>query len=85
MWAAWWAGLVVVPVNARLHASEVEWIIDNAQARWAFVTSDAAPAPLAGLERQIDVESPEAAGWFAPAGEPFGIAPAEREDGDVAW
>lgn len=30
---AWWAGLVVVPVNGKLHPSEAQWIIDNAQAR----------------------------------------------------
>ena len=48
LWGAWWAGLVVVPVNAKLHPREVEWIIDNAQARWAFVTRDVAPQPLAG-------------------------------------
>ena len=33
LWGAWWAGLAVVPVNAKLHPAEVEWIIDNAQAR----------------------------------------------------
>ena len=38
LWGAWWAGLVVVPVNAKLHPAEAEWIIDDAQARWAFVT-----------------------------------------------
>ena len=27
MFACWWAGLVVVPVNARLHTKEVEWTI----------------------------------------------------------
>jgi long-chain acyl-CoA synthetase len=32
LWAAWWAGLAVVPVNAKLHPAEVEWIIDHAQA-----------------------------------------------------
>ncbi|MBP6308843.1 MAG: acyl--CoA ligase, partial [Burkholderiaceae bacterium] len=37
---AWWAGLVVVPVNAKLHPGEAQWIIDNAQARWAFVSAD---------------------------------------------
>ena len=42
MWAAWWAGLVVVPVNAKLHPREVEWIIADAQARWGFVTGDVA-------------------------------------------
>ena len=30
LWGAWWAGLVVVPVNAKLHPAEAEWIIDNA-------------------------------------------------------
>lgn len=42
LWAAWWAGLVVVPVNAKLHPAEVEWIAGNAQARWGFVTRDVA-------------------------------------------
>jgi long-chain acyl-CoA synthetase len=85
IWAAWWAGLVVVPVNAKLHTSEVEWIIGNAQARWGFVTSDVAPGPLGGLEKQIDVDSPEASEWLAPAAQGFEVAPAERADDDVAW
>jgi long-chain acyl-CoA synthetase len=38
LWGAWWAGLAVVPVNAKLHPAEVEWIVADAQARWAFVT-----------------------------------------------
>ncbi|MDP4621343.1 MAG: acyl--CoA ligase, partial [Hydrogenophaga sp.] len=32
MFAAWWAGLVVVPINAKLHLREAQWIVDNAQA-----------------------------------------------------
>ena len=55
---AWWAGLVVVPVNAKLHPAEAQWIIDNAQARWAFVTADVAPTQFDALERQIDIETP---------------------------
>ena len=66
LWGAWWAGLVVVPVNAKLHPAEAEWIVDDAQARWAFVTRDVAPQPLAGLERQVDVESAEAEALLAP-------------------
>ncbi len=83
LWASWWAGLVVVPVNAKLHAREVEWIIDNAQARWAFVTRDVATEPLAGLERQIDVETPEADALL----EPFvnTAAPTQRQPLDIAW
>ena len=45
LFGAWWAGLVVVPVNAKLHQKEVQWIVDNAQARRAFVTADTAPDP----------------------------------------
>lgn len=84
--AAWWAGLVVVPVNAKLHVREAEWIVDNAQARWGFVTTDVAPEPLAGLERQIEVESAEADALLAPQeGSPWEVSLTERLPHDVAW
>lgn len=85
MWAAWWAGLVVVPVNAKLHAKEVEWIIDNAGARWAFTTADVAPAALAGVERQIDVDSPEADALLAPVDDATAVPPADCEADELAW
>lgn len=85
LWAAWWAGLVVVPVNAKLHSREVEWIIDNAQARWAFVTRDVAAEPLAGLEWQIDIESAEADALLAPVPDAFAVRVTPRELGDLAW
>ncbi|HEX6363852.1 MAG TPA: AMP-binding protein, partial [Albitalea sp.] len=85
MWAAWWAGLVVVPVNAKLHPAEVEWIVGHAQARWGFVTRDVAPAALAGLERQVDIESPEADALLAPAADPGDVPIAERAPTDLAW
>ncbi len=85
LWAAWWAGLVVVPVNAKLHAREVEWIIANAQARWGFVTADVATEPLAGLERQIDVESPAADALWAEPPDALAVPVSEREPHDVAW
>lgn len=85
LWAAWWAGLVVVPVNAKLHPAEVEWIIDNAQARWAFVTADIAPHPLAGLERQVDVEAPEAEELFTPLPGLSDHEPWPCRPDDIAW
>lgn len=32
MYAAWWAGLMVVPVNAKLHPRELAFIVDDAEA-----------------------------------------------------
>jgi long-chain acyl-CoA synthetase len=83
LWGAWWAGLAVVPVNARLHPAEVEWIIDDAQARWAFVSADLAPQALAGLEVQIDIAGAEADALLAPL-DPL-PPPAGRGPGDLAW
>jgi long-chain acyl-CoA synthetase len=86
LWGAWWGGLAVVPVNAKLHPAEVEWIVDNAQARWAFVTRDVAPSPLAGLERQVDAESAEADALLAPVHDALAAVPiTERAPDDLAW
>lgn len=82
LWGAWWAGLVVVPVNAKLHPAEVQWIVDDAQARWAFVTADVAPQPLARLARQVELDGAEAQALLAE-GEPLPIEP--REPDDLAW
>src|SRR3990167_4975372 len=85
MFGAWWAGLVVVPVNAKLHLKEVQWIVDNSAARWAFVTSDVAPDPaaLTGLDGVIDAESATCTAWLeAGAGMP---AITERHADDTAW
>jgi long-chain acyl-CoA synthetase len=31
LYAVWWAGLAAVPINAKLHADEVGYILDNAE------------------------------------------------------
>ncbi|HNW63120.1 MAG TPA: AMP-binding protein, partial [Piscinibacter sp.] len=85
LWGAWWAGLAVVPVNAKLHPREVEWIVDDAQARWAFVTGDVAPQPLAGLARQVDIESAEADALLAPVPDARAVPISERAPDDLAW
>lgn len=88
MFAAWWAGLVVVPINAKLHLREAQWIVDNAQASWAFVTADIttdAGDPLRGLARVLDVDSPQADAFWQPA-EPLTETPiTDRKANDLAW
>lgn len=43
LYGIWWAGAMAVPINAKLHAKEAAWILDDAQA--AMVFTDAAHMP----------------------------------------
>ena len=38
--AGWYAGLTMVPANAKLHPRELEYILDHSGARVCFVTPD---------------------------------------------
>jgi acyl-CoA synthetase (AMP-forming)/AMP-acid ligase II len=49
MYACWHAGLAAVPVNAKLHASEFAYVLENSGARAAFYTPDLA-ATVEGLD-----------------------------------
>ena len=63
MWAAWLAGLCIVPVNARLHPREIAYILGNAGAKVCFASGDLASAigeaasETAALERAIFIGS----------------------------
>ena len=94
MLGAWWAGLAVVPINAKLHPHEAQWIIDHAQARWAFVTQDvmgqgdaaSGPSRFSGIERQFDVDAADAdALWSLNAHMSAPSGPVARGPDDLAW
>lgn len=55
LFAAWWAGLAVVPVNAKLHPGEVAWILQNSGAR--LIVTD--QAHVAGLRGVIEADPTE--------------------------
>ena len=85
--AIWHAGLVAVPINAKLHRSEFAYIIGHSGARIAFASPDLAEtvAPLvdsvAGLERVIVAGSAE---WRSLGqGEGMDLVAARPED--PAW
>jgi long-chain acyl-CoA synthetase len=40
LYGAWFAGAVVVPINAKLHPREAEWIIEASDAKLTFVSPD---------------------------------------------
>jgi long-chain acyl-CoA synthetase len=87
LFACWHAGLCAVPVNAKLHPRELEFILADSGARLCFATAGlyAALAPLAagadGLDAVIDADG---AGYAAlAAGAPMAVA--ARAGGDPAW
>lgn len=80
LYATWWAGLVAVPVNAKLHVREAQWIVDHAQARWAFITPDVG-AGLHAPERVVDATGPAYDALFSLPPAPV----AAREPTDLAW
>lgn len=44
LFACWWAGLIAVPINARLHPREIAYILETSEATATFVTEDLAGA-----------------------------------------
>ena len=87
LWAIWQAGLVAVPLNAKLHAREIAYILEHSGARTCFATEDLAETvtalqpELPELGRIAVVPSAEFGGLVdAEAAEP-----ARRAPDDLAW
>lgn len=87
LFALWHASLAAVPVNAKLHAREVAWILENSQARLAVVSAALAEdlIPLAKdiptLQRLIVAEDKEFAALYQA--EPMAMADVAPDD--MAW
>jgi acyl-CoA synthetase (AMP-forming)/AMP-acid ligase II len=87
MYAIWHAGLCAVPMNAKLHAREFAFILENSGAKLCFVTPDLA-ATIADAAKQapelkeiVDVTIRSYS--FMAIGDP--VAMAEAEPDDPAW
>ena len=87
MYAIWHAGLAAVPMNAKLHAKEFAFILNNSGAKLCFVTPD-----LAGTIAEAATEAPDLkeivdtttrAYSFMEVGDPGPMADAEPTD--LAW
>ncbi len=87
MHACWHAGVCCVPVNAKLHRKEFEYILGHSGSRVCFTTPDKADA-VAGLDTEIAtlerIVATGGAEWAAlTAGEPMPMA--EVAPDDPAW
>lgn len=85
MYAIWHAGLVSVPVNAKLHGAEYGFILENTGAAACFVTTDTATAVSEhapeSLKHIIEIGAKEYHGLFKA--EP--VAMENVGPDDVAW
>jgi acyl-CoA synthetase (AMP-forming)/AMP-acid ligase II len=87
LYACWHAGLVAVPINAKLHPREVAFILDNSGAAVVFVTEDMASVASEALAlaivkpRIVEIGSPEYRGLEKGDG----IAIADVAITDPAW
>jgi len=77
MFACWHAGLAAVPINAKLHPKEFAYILENSDAKLAFVTPDLESSVPGG----VSVSSTEFR--RLRSGEP--APPAETGPDDLAW
>lgn len=88
LYACWHAGLVAIPVNAKLHAREIAFILDNSGASAVFVTKDLADAVSSALTvaqeaKPIVVEIGSAECRRLRSGDPTALA--EVEASAPAW
>ncbi len=84
LYAVWWAGGVVVPINAKLHPREVEFILDDAGATALFVSDDLAAGMQPMAERLPAVLTPDTPA-YAAALAAGAIDTAHRAPDDLAW
>ena len=87
LFACWHAGLCAVPINAKLHPRELEFILENSGARLCFASAELvdALAPLAAsvacLEEVIAVDGAR----YAALSKGAPLAVAARAAEDPAW
>ena len=86
LFGVWHAGLSAVPVNAKLHSKEIEYIATDAGAKLAFVSSDL-PNELAlaieGLDTIQQVIDTDSSDYEKLLDEPISAKNADRDD--LAW
>jgi len=87
LYACWTIGACAIPINARLHAREVAWILDDAHARLCFITDEAETAAIeaarvGGRTEFIDVDGADYRRLLQGG---TAVPRAEASAGESAW
>jgi acyl-CoA synthetase (AMP-forming)/AMP-acid ligase II len=87
LYAVWWLGGAVVPINYRLHPKEIAWIVENSGARLVLADDKGAGSLAAELKGGGDTEivSLDDAAFQRMRQADALAGPAAREAGDLAW
>ena len=87
MFAAWHAGLAVVPMNARLHPREFGFILDDAGAKACFVSDDLADgiAEIADDVASLDHVVLAGSARYREMMSGDAVEPADVDGDDLAW
>ncbi|OVZ56641.1 AMP-dependent synthetase [Pigmentiphaga sp. NML080357] len=87
MYGAWWAGLVIVPINAKLHPREAAFILDHAQAGALFISPElsAGLLPLLGSAPSVRHVFETGTGGYRALLGAAPLPPASRRPEDLAW
>ncbi|MEO5698984.1 MAG: AMP-binding protein [Casimicrobiaceae bacterium] len=88
LFSAWWAGMVAVPVNAKLHPRELAYVLADSRARLVLVDAtwagaiESSPEVCAGVEWVVRLGSRE---HRALAADATASLPAACAPDDAAW
>ena len=63
MYGIWWAGMVAVPINAKLHAREIAYIVEDSGAR-LLIEQPAQVARLSAIAGPLHDVPPETLAWL---------------------
>jgi long-chain acyl-CoA synthetase len=85
LYGCWHAGLVAVPVNAKLHPNEFAYIIESSGTRVCFASRDLADAVATATKNQLEHVISIGGEDYSRLFECDASAPAERMADDIAW
>lgn len=84
LWGVWWAGAVVVPINAKLHPREAAWIIGHSGCAVSFCDADRS-LELRGALAETGALSAVHSDWDVIQGDLLLAPICPRGDDDAAW
>jgi long-chain acyl-CoA synthetase len=86
LYGIWWAGAVAAPINAKLHAKEAGWILQDADASLVVTDSRLEPELAEHLNKTkvLSVDTKQYTALYQSDKEGF-TKPTAREPNDLAW